>query len=109
MLYKKPQPYFNPTLNIFLDGQPHMSEEVNNYVAEKFHTSKKEREEYIGAARMPIFENNVAWALGGFNGRYGKFFITLDEKTHAYQITERGRALREKFPKEISIKDLMEF
>jgi len=109
MLDTEPQHYISPTLNSVLDGQPRVPEQVHDYVAEVFHTSKEDRLKYKGAARYPIFENNVAFALGYLNGRYGTFFITLDEKTGAYQITERGLALRKKFPKEISIKDLMEF
>ena len=94
-----------PLLKAVADGREYSFRDLLGTLAQEFHLTDEERQQYLTGRRRPAFNNRMAWAT-----TYLKKAKLIDRpKSGYFQITERGREVLKTSPKLIDMKFLEQF
>ncbi len=91
-----------PFLKIISDGEEHTTIETNQKLAEHFHLTIEDLNEYLPSGAQKTFPNRVAWAKS-----YLKMAGLLENiNRSSFKLTETGKGLLDTNPEEINLKFL---
>ena len=97
-----------PVLQALADGRVHSSVQIRERVKLQFDIAPNELLQKLKNG-TPVFHNRVAWALAHLNmrrGPLGHSEAIEKVRTEVYKITEHGKAILERNPSALTIKDL---
>jgi len=91
-----------PFLQILSNGKEHTTKETNQKLAEHFHLTEEELNEYLPSGSQKTFPNRVAWAKS-----YLKMAGLIESTNRSsYKITEVGKNILEENSNEINLRIL---
>jgi restriction system protein len=91
-----------PFMQIISNGEEHTTIETNQKLAEYFHLTEDELNEYLPSGSQRTFPNRIAWAKSHL-----KMAGLIESiKRSSFQITEEGKRILEKNPNEINLRIL---
>lgn len=94
-----------PLLRFLVDGEEHAVREAVDALAQEFRLSPEERQEMLPSGRQPLLRNRVGWAQ-----THMKKAGLLEYPRRGYiRITDRGRAVLQDPPEQITERYLMRF
>ncbi|MBK9329696.1 MAG: restriction endonuclease [Sphingobacteriales bacterium] len=94
-----------PLLEFVSDGKEHISNEIEDFLAEKFNLSDEDRQQMLPSGKQQVFTNRVAWAKADLKGAK----LIDSPKRSFVSITERGKKIIESKPSKIDRKLLKQF
>jgi restriction system protein len=94
-----------PILRLAGDGQEHRFRDAVETLAAEFAITDEERAELLPSGTAPLFDNRVGWARTYLK----QAGLLQSAKRGVFQITERGRQLLAKHPKEINVELLDQY
>jgi restriction system protein len=94
-----------PILRLAGDGQEHRFRDAVETLATEFAITDEERAELLPSGTAPLFDNRVGWARTYLK----QAGLLHSAKRGVFQITERGRQLLGKHPKEINVELLDQY
>jgi len=94
-----------PLLRIAEDGKEHRVVDAVNIIADQYNLSPEERQELLPSGKQLIISNRVGWARTYLK----QAGLLRDPKRSYFQITDRGREVLKKNPKEVNRKSLEQF
>ena len=99
------QSLMRPCLAVHEDGQPHMSAEVRDRIADLMQVTGEDRAILLPSGSQPLFSNRVAWAVTHL-AQAG----LLDRPSRGItQITARGQEVLQQCPDRVDMKVLRRF
>jgi restriction system protein len=94
-----------PILRLAGDGQEHRFRDAVETLATQFAITDEERAELLPSGTAPLFDNRVGWSRTYLK----QAGLLHSAKRGVFQITERGRQLLGKHPKEINVELLDQY
>ena len=88
-----------PLLRLAADGQEHRFRNAVEQLAAEFQITAAERNELLPSGTAPLFDNRVGWARTYLK----QAGLVQSSKRGTFQITDRGKALLGKSPKQIDV------
>ena len=88
-----------PLLKLAADGQEHRFRNAVEQLAAEFQITAAERNELLPSGTAPLFDNRVGWARTYLK----QAGLLQSSKRGTFQITDRGKALLGKSPKQIDV------
>lgn len=94
-----------PLLSLSIDGEIHRFRESIEELAKHFNLTPDERKELLPSGKQPTFDNRVGWARTYMT----KAGLLTSPKRGLFQITERGKEVLSKNPRDINVSFLEQF
>jgi restriction system protein len=98
------QSFFHPFLNLAKDGQEHSLQEVRDFLTDFFNLSGDDKAEKVPSGTQTKFDNRIYWTKSYFV----KARLLESSRRAHFRITERGLNFLNRFPDEITVKNLKE-
>jgi len=94
-----------PLLRFAKDGNEHSLREAIEGLSEQFGLTETEKNELLPSGQQPRFDNRVAWARSYMS----KAALLESTRRGHFRITQRGRDILSKNPRDINVKYLEQF
>jgi restriction system protein len=94
-----------PLLSLCADSKEHSKQDVVEALGQSFKLTDIELKEFLPSGRQAIFDNRIGWARTYLK----KACLIEATRRGSFKITERGKDILAKKPKEINVKFLAQF